>query len=238
MKSKHLFFDLDRTLWDFEKNSEIALNKLFFDLGLNTTIPNFSVFHDLYKTHNSRLWKLYGSGKLSKDILRNERFRVTLEEFNLVDPRLIESISDGYVEISPQQTTLFPTTLSTLDALQKEGFNMHIITNGFKEVQFIKLQKSGLENYFDIIVCSEDVGKNKPSPAIFHHSMSHAKAKPEDSVMIGDDFEVDILGALSVGMQGVLFDPYKEHKHFQDNFIIQQLDELPALLPWVLKKNL
>lgn len=81
---------------------------------------------------------------------------------------------------------------------------MHIITNGFKEVQFIKLQKSGLKDYFDIIVCSEDVGKNKPSPAIFHHSMSHAKAKPEDSVMIGDDFEVDILGALSVGMQGVL----------------------------------
>ena len=238
MKSKHLFFDLDRTLWDFEKNSEIALNKLFFDLGLHTTIPNFTVFHDLYKTHNSRLWKLYGSGKLSKDILRNERFRVTLEEFNLVDPLLVQNISDGYVEISPQQTTLFPTTISTLDVLQKEGFNMHIITNGFKEVQFIKLQKSGLEDYFDIIVCSEDVGKNKPSPDIFHHSMSHAKVKPEDSVMIGDDFEVDILGALSVGMQGVLFDPYKEHNHFQDNFIIQQLDELPALLPWVLKKNL
>lgn len=238
MKSKHLFFDLDRTLWDFEKNSEIALNKLFFDLDLHKSIGDFKQFHELYKSHNSRLWKLYGSGKLSKEILRNERFRATLDEFNLVDPLLIQNISDGYVEISPQQTTLFPNTISTLKDLQKEGFNMHIITNGFKEVQYIKLQKSGLEDYFDIIVCSEDVGKNKPAPAIFNHSMNHAKAKPEDSVMIGDDFEVDILGAFSVGMQGVLFDPYKEHKHFQENFIIQQLDELPALLPWVLKKNL
>jgi putative hydrolase of the HAD superfamily len=238
MESKHLFFDLDRTLWDFEKNSEIALNKLFIDLELHKSITDFKQFHEHYKIQNSRLWKLYGSGKLSKDTLRNERFRVTLEQFNLDDPNLIQQLSDGYVEISPQQTTLFPSTISTLNALQNEGFNMHIITNGFKEVQFIKLEKSGLASFFDVIVCSEDVGKNKPSPDIFHHSLKHAKAKPEDSVMIGDDFEVDVLGALSIGMQGVLFDPYKEHKHFQDNFIIHQLDELPALLPWVLKKTL
>lgn len=235
MKTKHLFFDLDRTLWDFDKNSEIALNKLFVELNLHQTIQDFSSFHELYKTHNSRLWKLYGSGKLKKEELRNERFRVTLEQFEINDPVLIQQMSDGYVEISPQQTALFPHTIETLNGLQKEGFNMHIITNGFKEVQHIKLQKSGLENFFDVIVCSEDVGKNKPSPDIFHHSMQRAQAKPGESAMIGDDYEVDVMGALSVGMKGILFDPHNEHTHFEDNYRIRQLDELPAILPWVFK---
>jgi YjjG family noncanonical pyrimidine nucleotidase len=205
MKSKHLFFDLDRTLWDFEKNSEIALNKLFFDLGLHSTIPNFTVFHELYKTHNSRLWKLYGSGKLSKDILRNERFRVTLEEFNLVDPLLVQNISDGYVEISPQQTTLFPTTISTLDVLQKEGFNMHIITNGFAEVQYKKLTNSGIGNYFKTITNSEMAGVKKPNPKIFKFALSLAKANLENSIMIGDCIDADVKGAMNFGMEAILF---------------------------------
>lgn len=238
MKTKHLFFDLDRTLWDFEKNSEVALNKLYFDFNLNESIAHFSEFHEMYKMHNSRLWKLYGSGKIKKEELRNERFRVTLEQFNLTDKNLVQKLSNGYVEISPQQTVLFPNTIETLNGLQKDGFNMHIITNGFKEVQHIKLLNSGLTNFFDIIVCSEDVGKNKPSPDIFHHSLTMAKAKPNESVMIGDDYEVDVLGALNIGMKGVLFDPYKEQKRFDQDFCIHELSELPGILPWVFKTTL
>ena len=128
MKSKHLFFDLDRTLWDFETNSEIALNTLFHNLKLHESIENFSTFHDYYKRNNAKLWKLYGEGKLAKEVLRDERFRITLEQFNVSDPNIVKYMSDGYVEISPQQTALFPNTIETLHDLQKEGFNMHIIT--------------------------------------------------------------------------------------------------------------
>lgn len=235
MTNKHLFFDLDRTLWDFEKNSEIALNKLFHELGLNNAIDSFELFHSNYKKTNAQLWKEYGAGRLSKESLRNDRFRITLEQFDVYNPEIVTKMSDGYVEISPQQTALFPNTLETLDYLKKEGYNMHIITNGFKEVQYIKLNKSGLDQYFDVIVCSEDVGQNKPSPAIFKHSLDQAGAKAADSVMIGDDYEVDVVGAQNYGMYGILFDPENSFHHFQDQHRVQSLNELPGLLPFVFK---
>jgi putative hydrolase of the HAD superfamily len=238
MKTKHLFFDLDRTLWDFEKNSEIALNHLFHELGLQHSIDHFDSFFQLYKENNSILWKKYGSGQLKKEELRDERFRLTLENLKVNDPILVKKISDGYVELSPQQTALFPNAIETLKDLQKEGFNMHIITNGFKEVQYIKLDKSGLSDYFDVIVCSEDVGKNKPAPDIFHYSLNRANAKAIDSVMIGDDFEVDVLGALNIGMKGVHFDPYQHHTSHDDTLRIQELSELPGMMPWIFKINL
>lgn len=233
MTNKHLFFDLDRTLWDFEKNSEIALFKLFHELHLDEVIDSFELFHSNYKKNNAQLWKEYGAGKLSKENLRNDRFKITLEQFEINNPDLVSKISDGYVEISPQQTALFPHTHETLNYLEKEGYTMHIITNGFKEVQYIKLNKSGLDHYFDVIVCSEDVGQNKPSPAIFKHSLETAKAKAIDSVMIGDDYEVDVVGAQNYGMYGILFDPENAFKHFQDQHRIQSLMELPGLLPFV-----
>lgn len=235
MHSKHLFFDLDRTLWDFETNSEVALSKLFIDLQLNTKIAFFEDFFDEYKENNASLWKLYGKGQLKKEDLRDERFRVTLEKFEITDAQLVKKLSDGYVELSPQQTVLFPGAIETLDELQKNGYNMHIITNGFKEVQHIKLKNSKLENYFDVIVCSEDVGKNKPSPDIFYFSMQKANATCCDSVMIGDDYEIDILGALNVGMKGILFDPDKTRNHSEDENRIHQLNELHDMLPWVLR---
>lgn len=235
MHSKHLFFDLDRTLWDFEKNSEVALSKLFVDLQLDTKIDLFENFFKEYKENNASLWKLYGKGQLKKEDLRDERFRVTLEKFEITDSQLVKKLSDGYVELSPQQTALFPDAIETLDELQLNGYNMHIITNGFKEVQHIKLKNSKLENYFDIIVCSEDVGKNKPSPDIFHYSMQKANATSCDSVMIGDDYEIDVLGALNVGMKAILFDPDNTHNHTEDEHRIHKLNELPDILPWVLR---
>lgn len=238
MISKHLFFDLDRTLWDFDKNSKIALNQLFFELKLDETIADFDHFHSVYKINNAELWKQYGNGNIKKEFLREERFRSTLENFKLKDPKLIKKMSDGYVAISPYQTSLFPNTIETLSQLKKSGFNMHIITNGFKEVQEIKIRKSGLESYFDIIVCSEDVGKNKPSPDIFHYSLNKANAKKEASVMIGDDYEIDVLGALNIGMSGILFDPFRNPVHQNEKNKIHELSELPDLLPWVFRSKL
>ncbi|MFN5149140.1 MAG: YjjG family noncanonical pyrimidine nucleotidase [Flavobacteriia bacterium] len=235
MRTKHLFFDLDRTLWDFEKNSEIALMKLFEEFKSGHGIDDFDHFHLTYKEHNARLWKMYGNKEIDKEHLRDERFRVTFADFNIHDPDLTTKFSDGYVEISPRQTALFPETIETLVSLKKDSYNLHIITNGFKEVQYIKLENSGLDGFFDIILCSEEVGHNKPSPIIFNHALKEACAEKKDSVMIGDDLEVDVIGAINFGIQGILFDPDNHYRNLSDTPRIQQLDELKDLLPWIFR---
>ncbi len=234
MKDKHLFFDLDRTLWDFDKNSQAALEHLFVELELNQKISSFHIFHDIYKENNSKLWKAYGEGRIQKDHLRYERFRNTLIAFEIFDENIVQQISDAYVNLSPQLTHLFPNTLETLDELKQSKYNMHIITNGFKEVQYTKLHHAQLAPFFDVVVCSEEVGKNKPSLEIYKHAMQLAGAKPEGSVMIGDDFEVDIIGALNAGMCAIHFNPEVSISQ-KDNTTISCISELPKILPSLFK---
>jgi putative hydrolase of the HAD superfamily len=230
LKDKHLFFDLDRTLWDFDKNSMSALEQLFNELELFTKISSFESFHNAYKENNARLWKAYGEGKIEKNHLRYERFRSTLTSFEIDNEFVVQQISDGYVDLSPRLTHLFPNTLETLHELSQSNYNLHIITNGFKEVQYTKLHNAKLAPFFDVVVCSEEVGKNKPSPEIFKHAMRLAQAKPEQSVMIGDDFEVDVIGALNAGMHGIHFKPEVSISQ-KDDTVIACLSELPKLLP-------
>ena len=130
--------------------------------------------------------------KLSKEQLRTTRFEKTLHKFGIVDEELNLKLNEGYIELSPNQTNIFPYAIETLTDLKNDGFNMHIITNGFKEVQFRKLKNCGFEDFFDIIVCSEEVGKNKPAPEVFQYAMQKANAIPTNSVMIGDDLRVSL----------------------------------------------
>lgn len=233
--ARHLFFDLDRTLWDFEKNSETALRTLYNELGLHLIHSSFDHFHLTYIETNAQLWRSYGAGDITKEHLRTERFRQTFEKLNIEKHHLIETISQGYIDLSPKQTNLFPKTLETLAELQKEGYQMHIITNGFKEVQHIKLEEAKLRPYFDLVLCSEEVGHNKPSKKIFEFALNQTGADASKSVMIGDDYEVDIVGARSSGMHGILFDPSNTKSHLENEFRIQHLNELPEKLTWVLR---
>ena len=232
-QERHLFFDLDRTLWDFETNSKIALKKLFELYNLNEFIPNFYKFYYTYKNINAELWVKYGAGKITKEELRNVRFYKTLKKFKIDDVQLSDKLSTGYIEISPNQKNLFPNTLETLKELKAEGYKLHIITNGFKEVQYIKLSNCGLIDFFDVIVCSEEVGKNKPNPDVFHHAMRLANAEASKSVMIGDDLKVDILGASNVGMYTILFDPESKYRKAKGDYTIHDLKEIPNLLPFI-----
>lgn len=232
-QERHLFFDLDRTLWDFETNSKIALKKLFELYNLNEFIPNFYKFYYNYKNINAELWVKYGAGKITKEELRNVRFYKTLKKFKIDDAQLSDKLSTGYIEISPNQKNLFPNTLETLKELKAEGYKLHIITNGFKEVQYIKLSNCGLIDFFDVIVCSEEVGKNKPNPDVFLHAMKLANAEASKSVMIGDDLKVDILGASNVGMYTILFDPESKYRKAKGDYTIQDLKEIPNLLPFI-----
>lgn len=231
---RHLFFDLDRTLWDFDKNSENALKFLFEETQSIHQLPSFYKFNQVYKEINAKLWKKYGKGKISKEELRDTRFSKAFFKLGLNNSELNNHFNVEYLRISPLQTAMFPNTIETLEQLKKDGFYMHIITNGFKEVQHTKLKNCGLFDFFDVIVSSEEIGINKPDLRIFQHAMKLANAQPKHSVMIGDDLNVDVIGAERAGMFGIHFDPKREIKKDND-FRIRDLKELADVLPWVFR---
>ena len=227
---KHIFFDLDRTLWDFEINSHETLLELCHTYNLKDKgISNYEEFIKNYKNHNEQLWDLYRVNKISQQDLRRERFLRALADYNVVDPLLAEKIGEDYISICPKKNKLFPDTIEVLAYLANK-YTMHIITNGFEKVQHIKLKHSNLEKYFDKVITSEQVGVKKPNPKIFEFALEQANASAEESIMIGDDLPVDILGADDVGMQGVYFNPHKlAHKQDVVHEIFS-LNELMALL--------
>lgn len=226
-KIKDVFFDLDRTLWDFEKNSEVALRIIFEEFNLGDYISSFNDFHNEYKKVNARFWKAYGEGKISQAELRAGRFRDTLAFFGVNNKTMGADMNAKYIAISPYQTHLFPSTKEVLLDLKEKNYRLHIITNGFKEVQHIKLQQSGLSEFFESVLCSEEVGKNKPHPSVFREAMNRAQTKAIQSIMIGDDFNADIIGAENVGICGILFDPNR--KYIKNNIVnrIEHLKEVP-----------
>jgi putative hydrolase of the HAD superfamily len=229
-KLEHIFFDLDRTLWDFERNSKSALVQLFHELKLDCIIESFESFHEVYRKINAEYWEDYTKGRVSKEKLRIGRFHDTLVSFGRDDIQLSTLMAEGYVKISPYQTHLFPGTKEVLQELSDRNYQLHIITNGFKEVQFIKLENSGLRPFFQDVLCSEEVGKNKPNPEIFHAALERTNAKNTNSLMIGDDFEADILGAERVGIRAVLFDPHDVYEARKEIERIKHFEELPFML--------
>lgn len=223
-----IFFDLDGTLWDFETNSQETLNDIYKNYRLQQAgIPDFENFLDIYLEHNGRLWNLYRAGNVEKEALKINRFGFTLKHFGIENRVLTETIARDYVSISPTKTHLFAHVHQTLSYL-KEKYRLHIITNGFNEVQFIKLQKSGLSDYFTHIITSELAGVSKPEPGIFNYALQMAGARAYNSLMIGDDLDIDVKGAANAGMDQLLFTPHqtvagKVHS-------IRSLEELQYLL--------
>ena len=207
MEIKHLFFDLDRTLWDFETNSFNELISLYNYHNLHQKgISLAEEFVKVYKKINEKCWERYRSNQLSKENLRFERFKETLEYFGIYNLELSIKMGNDYVKNSPYRTILIPNTIELLTELQ-HNYQLHIITNGFQEVQHIKIDQSGLSKFFKIVVTSEMAGAKKPSPLIFNYALEKSGATVQNSVMIGDDLNTDIQGALKVGMKAIYFNP-------------------------------
>ncbi len=232
--NRHIFFDLDRTLWDFDTNSENALRQIIEEEELLSVFKSFDRFYRAYVAQNKRLWGEYGKGNLKKEILRFERFNATLKQFGRDDIDLARRMGDAYVEISPRQTMLFPDTKAVLQELLDIGYHLHIITNGFVEVQYIKLENCGLRDFFEVIVCSEEVGKNKPALAIYSYALKQARCSSDDALMIGDDYVADVSGALNAGFQAVLFDPKRTSKE-KYRHTIHELKSFPELAVTLLR---
>jgi len=207
VKKKDIFFDLDHTIWDFEKNAEEALMELFdlhnfVALGIASAIS----FIETYNRNNHRLWALYHHGKITKAELREARFADTFRELN-IDPRLFpQTFEEDYLKLCPQKTYLFPHAHETLGYL-REKYTLHLISNGFGDAAEIKITKCDLKKYFSTIVISETVGVHKPDPRIFHYAVENAKTTISDSVMVGDSIDADIRGAQNVGMDAIFFNP-------------------------------
>ncbi|NVO01911.1 MAG: noncanonical pyrimidine nucleotidase, YjjG family [Bacteroidetes bacterium] len=202
-KYKHLFFDLDKTLWDFEKNSKETLTELYNNYKLSEkNIESFDVFFEKYTEINIGLWDLYRKGEIKKEYLSLQRFELTFNKFGFSDVELAQTFANDYISISPQKTHLFPGAIEVLEELCIK-YELHVITNGFKEVQYKKLNNSGLNNFFKTIITSEEAGFMKPDPKVFLYALEKAEATASESIMIGDDLEVDILSAQNFGMDQI-----------------------------------
>lgn len=204
---KHIFFDLDHTLWDFDTNSALAFDKVF-----KNDFPDV-VTHQFLKHYipiNQQCWKLFQVDKITHDELRYQRLKQTFDaiDYTISDGE-IEQIAQDYIHYLPEFNHLFEDAIDTLNYL-KERYELHIITNGFAEVQFKKINNSNLSQYFKTVTNSEMAGAKKPNPVIFQHALHLANATKKESVMIGDSLEADVVGALDFGMQAIFFNPNRE----------------------------
>lgn len=227
---KHLFFDLDHTLWDFDANARETLLELYDNYELASKgMPAVELFINTYTKNNHQLWAEYHKGIISKEQLRQTRFRQTFAELGMNEHDIPLSFEEDYVRICPTKLNLFEHTQETLNYLVGK-YRMHIITNGFLESSVLKMNNTGLTVYFDSVTVSEVVGFNKPDPAIFQHALEQVGANKEESIMIGDSLEADITGALALGMDCVFFNPMGQQHDYQVTHEIKALNELIKLL--------
>lgn len=202
MDIKHVFFDLDHTLWDFDRNSKLTFEQIFEEQNISIQIDKFL---EVYMPINLKYWRLFRENKILKKDLRYKRLKEAFDVLNYkVSDDLIDKISEYYIKYLPNNNYLFEGTFEILDYLIKK-YELHIITNGFEEVQNVKLKKSGIDKYFNKVITSECIGVKKPDSKIFEYALKQANALADNSMMIGDSYEADIQGALNVGMQTIHF---------------------------------
>jgi putative hydrolase of the HAD superfamily len=229
MKYRHIFIDLDRTLYDFDMSTRETFIEIFEKFGLSQRGIPFESFLQLYQKNNVELWEQYKRGEITKKFLNVHRFHITLKEFGIDDRAFAGRFASDYIHMSPRKKALFPNVIEVLEYLYKK-YTLHIITNGFEEVQEIKIKTNELDKYFTTITTSEEAGAKKPDLKIFLYALYKAGAKPEESLMIGDDLEVDIKGARQAGIDG-LFCNFDNISHDENTtFEVKEMLEIRGIL--------
>lgn len=227
MQYRHLFFDLDHTLWDFESNARVTLASLYEDLQLQARgIHDFDLFYKNYLVHNENLWERYRKGLIKQDELRVKRMRLSLLDFKIGDDVLAEKMSVQFLELLPTRTILFPYTKEILQYLIDKSYVLHLITNGFDAVQHNKLKYSGLTHFFKEVITSESSNSLKPNKEIFEYALNKSGASIKESIMIGDTVEVDIVGAKNIGMDQVFVNHLQIQTEEKPTYTVHSLKEL------------
>jgi putative hydrolase of the HAD superfamily len=227
---KHIFFDLDHTLWDFEKTAEETKRGLFISLNLkNKGIESYEAFREMYVPINQALWALYREDKIKKNDLNFRRFYDTLCALNVNDSKLGEAMASGFIEGISATTHLFPFAKETLEYLFQK-YPLYVITNGFEEVQFSKLKNSGMDKFFTSIITSEEAGSKKPDPEIFQFALRKTGAPANESLMVGDDLEVDMAGARQNGIDQLYVNHERKIHNEPVTMEVFSLDEIMGVL--------
>lgn len=227
---KHLLIDLDNTIWDFETNSKKALEEVFHTHKLHQSFDGFEHFHNMYALRNHQLWAAYSNKQINKKTLNYERFNYPLLQVGISNPELAEKIGTDYLYSCARKTELMPHARELLNYL-KPKYKMHILSNGFAEVQYTKLKHSDLEQYFDRIFLSEIVGVLKPDKRIFEYAVKSLNAKKCDVLMIGDNFDADIAGAKKAGIDQLFYNILQtSNLPFAPTYSVFSLDEIAAIL--------
>ncbi|MDR2064178.1 MAG: YjjG family noncanonical pyrimidine nucleotidase [Prevotellaceae bacterium] len=231
MKYKHILFDLDRTLWDFDADTRNTIKEIFCNCKFNKQINDFDAWYAAYKMHNIRLWEDYALGKITKTALRNTRFYLAFKDFGIDDEKLGIKFGEKFVEESPKRTTLFPDTHETLTYLRNKNYQLHVVTNGFNEIQFKKLESTDIKKYFTKIFTCENTGYNKPHIKFFRHALSSLHSSKKEAIIVGDDFVSDISGAKRAGIDQIYFKPKDASEPpVKPTFLINSLIELKNIL--------
>lgn len=223
---KHIFFDLDHTLWDFDKNSALTFNKIF---ELNEVEIDIKHFLSIYEPVNLEYWRMYRNSEISQENLRYGRLKDTFNALKIeVDDKLIHILSEDYITHLTTFDHLFEDTIEILNYL-RPSYELHIITNGFSETQQKKMQVSKLTHFFKTVTDAEIAGVKKPNPLIFRHALNVANALAEESIMIGDSYEADVIGALQVGYDAIFFN-YRKSESEPHIKQVHNLSELKKYL--------
>jgi putative hydrolase of the HAD superfamily len=231
MKYKHIFFDLDHTLWDFDANARVTLHQMHLDLKLTERgVHDFDLFHQNYLAHNERLWERYRKGLIKQDELRMKRMWLTLLDFKIADEELAREMGDIFLQLLPSRTIIFPDTIEVLQYLTDKGYQLHLITNGFEQTQHNKLSSSGLNGFFKEVITSEGSNSIKPEKDIFEYALKRTGAFIKESIMIGDALDIDILGAMNVGMDQIHVNYNRIKQHIKPTYTIYALKELKEIL--------
>ena len=228
-KYKHIFFDLDHTLWDFDTNAHLTLTDLYAKYGLSRYFDGFSTFFDSYQPINLDLWDQYREGKINKETLNTERFYRPMKLAGFDDYEVAKAFAADFILLNPQQTGLMPHAVELLQYL-KPRYQMHIVTNGFVETQFAKLERSGIRHFFTHVFVSERIGASKPKKAFFDHAVKSANARKKESIVVGDNLEADVMGAKKAGIDAVFFNPNGQIHNQHPNYEIASLKELFYIL--------
>ena len=228
---KHLFFDLDHTIWDFETNAKETLNDLYKQHHLSDKgIDDFNRFFEKYSYHNERLWDKYTKGLIKQDELRWKRMWLTLLDYKIADENLSRQLAIDFLHVLPTKTNLFPHTIEVLEYLTQKKYVLHLITNGFEIVQHSKIKNCKIEQYFTEVITSEASNSLKPHKEIFDFALQKSGALLQESIMIGDNQEADIIGAKNAGMDTIFVNHLKIQPTVKATFTIEHLEELEEIL--------
>ncbi len=230
MKYKNIFIDLDDTLWDIHQNGKICLEEIYHDYGYKKFYPTFEDYYNVYMPNNVDLWAQYREGKIKKDFLIVERFLRPVREFGIDDEVYAKELSDDFLNRTTKQKKLVDGAIELLEYL-KPKYNIHILSNGFREVQYKKLVNSGLMPYISKVILSEDAEVNKPHPDIFTYALVNTNSKRSETIMIGDAYDADIVGAYNSKIDQIWYNPKDESSvDFVPTYIVRSLSEIKDIL--------